>query len=167
MFEVDTKIKTRRVEIEPPRPDNFDFDFTFLPGVTQLSEVFRYTADLKVVELQNLSSCYNFNYTATTNNTLNFVTCNSGPSIISGITSGNTGTICVQGGTFPVFSNPTGATTNSTTSCGSAFSVYINGLYIGDDLDVIQVNDGDSVLIKAYKTLITQTSVIKTVAYFV
>jgi hypothetical protein len=167
MFEVDTKIKTRRVEIEPPRPDNFDFDFTFLSGVTQLSEVFRYTADLKVVELQNLSSCYNFNYTATTNNTLNFVTCNSGPSIISGITSGNTGTVCVQGGTFPVFSNPTGATTNSTTSCGSAFSVYINGLYIGDDLDVIQVNDGDSLLIKVYKSLITQTSVIKTVAYFV
>jgi hypothetical protein len=87
MFEVDTKVKSKRVEIEPPRPDNFDFDFTFLPGVTQLSEVIRYTADLKVVELQNLTNCYNFSYTSNTSNTLFFTPCGGGPATVSGITS--------------------------------------------------------------------------------
>ena len=167
MFEVDTKVKSRRVEIEPPRPDNFDFDFTFLSGVTQLSEVFRYTADLKVVELENLTNCYNFSYTSNTSNTLFFTPCGGGPATVSGITSGSSSSYCVQGGTTPTFSNPTGVTTNSTTSCGNAFSVFINGLYVGDDLPTIQVNDGDTLVVKVYKKLISETSVIKTVAYLV
>ena len=167
MFEVDTKVKSKRVEIEPPRPDNFDFDFTFLPGVTQLSEVIRYTADLKVVELQNLTNCYNFSYTSNTSNTLFFTPCGGGPATVSGITIGSSSSYCVQGGTTPTFSNPTGVTTNSTTSCGNAFSVFINGLYVGDDLPTIQVNDGDTLVVKVYKKLISETSVIKTVAYLV
>ena len=167
MFEVDTKVKSRRVEIEPPRPDNFDLDFTFLPGVTQLSEVIRYTADLKVVELENLTNCYNFSYTSNTSNTLFFTPCGGGPATVSGITSGSSSSYCVQGGTTPTFSNPTGVTTNSTTSCGNAFSVFINGLYVGDDLPTIQVNDGDTLVVKVYKKLISETSVIKTVAYLV
>lgn len=167
MFEVDTKVKSRRVEIEPPRPDNFDLDFTFLPEVTQLSEVFRYTADLKVVELENLTNCYNFSYTSNTSNTLFFTPCGGGPATVSGITSGSSSSYCVQGGTTPTFSNPTGVTTNSTTSCADAFSVFVNGLFLGDNLQTIQVNDGDTVVVKAFKKLVNETAKIKTVAYLV
>lgn len=167
MFEVDTKVKSRRVEIEPPRPDNFDLDFTFLPGVTQLSEVFRYTADLKIVELENLTNCYNFSYTSNTSNTLFFTPCGGGPATVSGITSGSSSSYCVQGGTTPTFSNPTGVTTNSTTSCADAFSVFVNGLFLGDNLQTIQVNDGDTVVVKAFKKLVNETAKIKTVAYLV
>jgi len=167
MFEVDTKVKSKRVEIEPPRPDNFDLDFTFLPGVTQLSEVFRYTADLKVVELENLTNCYNFSFTSNTTNTLFFTQCGGGPATVSGITSGTSQSYCVQGGTTPTFSNPTGVTTNSTTSCADAFSVFVNGLFLGDNLQTIQVNDGDTVVVKAFKKLVNDTAKIKTVAYLV
>lgn len=167
MLEVSTKRTSKRVEIEPPRPDNFDFNFTFLPGITQLSEVFRYSADLKVVGKENLITCYNFLFTANTSNTLYFTPCSSAPSIVSGITSGTTSTYCVQGGTFPTFSNPTGVTTNSTTSCGDAFSVYINGNYVGDDVPVIQINNGDTLVINANKELINDVAEIKTVAYLV
>ena len=56
MFEVDTKTRGRRVTPQPPRPNNFDLNLTFVVGVTQLTEVFRYTADLKVGEMDNVSS---------------------------------------------------------------------------------------------------------------
>jgi hypothetical protein len=56
MFEVDTKVKGRYVKIDPPRPNFFNLDLTFLSGVTQLSEVFRYTADLKVNSTDNVDS---------------------------------------------------------------------------------------------------------------
>jgi len=56
MFEVDTKTRGRRVTPQPPRPNNFDLNLTFLSGVTQLSEVYRYTVDLKVGEMTNVSS---------------------------------------------------------------------------------------------------------------
>ena len=138
-----------------------------MPGITQLSEVFRYSADLKVVGKENLITCYNFLFTANTSNTLYFTPCSSAPSIVSGITSGTTSTYCVQGGTFPTFSNPTGVTTNSTTSCGDAFSVYINGNYVGDDVPVIQINNGDTLVINANKELINDVAEIKTVAYLV
>lgn len=168
MFEVDTLNKSRRVVVEPPRPDNFDLDLTFVPGVTSLSEVFRYTVDLKVTSLENLTSCYNFSFTSNTSNSLNFISCNGIPSSVSGITSGTSSTYCVQGGTTPTFSNSTGVTISTTSSvCGDAFSVYINNNYVGDNLPVIQINDGDTLVINAFKKLITGTSVIKTTAYLV
>jgi hypothetical protein len=143
-------------------------DLTFLPGVTTLSEVFRYTVDLKVSGVENLVSCYNFSFTSNTSNNLNFTGCNGIPISISGITSGASSTYCVQGGTIPSFSNPTGVTISTTSSvCNDSFSVFINGNYVGDNLSVIQINDGDTLVVNAFKKLITQTSVIKTVAYLV
>jgi hypothetical protein len=56
MFEVDTKTRGRRVTPQPPRPNNFDLNLTFVSGVTQLSEVYRYTVDLKIGEMNNVSS---------------------------------------------------------------------------------------------------------------
>jgi len=56
MFEVDTKVRGRNVKPQPPRPNYFDLNLTFVVGVTQLTEVFRYTADLKVGEIDNVSS---------------------------------------------------------------------------------------------------------------
>jgi hypothetical protein len=56
MFEVDTKTRGRRVTPQPPRPNNFDLNLTFVSGVTQLSEVYRYTVDLKIGEMDNVSS---------------------------------------------------------------------------------------------------------------
>jgi hypothetical protein len=56
MFEVDTKVRGRRVTPQPPRPNSFDYNLIFVNGVTQLSEVIRYTVDLKVGEIDNVSS---------------------------------------------------------------------------------------------------------------
>lgn len=56
LFETEDKVKTRKVEIEPQRPNNFDLDLLFITGNTQLTEVFRYTVDLKTTELSNISS---------------------------------------------------------------------------------------------------------------
>ena len=166
LFEVDTRTKSKRVNIEPSRPDNFDLDLLFVSGNTQLTEVFRYSVDLKVTEQQNLINCYNATYSAITNTNLTYTNC-SGNIVTSGLTTGNTSTICVKGGTIPSFSNVTGATYTTSTSCASGYSVYINGNYVGDDLDIIQINDGDTFLITVYKNDITKDAVIKTVAYLV
>jgi hypothetical protein len=56
MFEVDTKVRGRKVTPQPPRPNSFDYNLIFVNGVTQLSEVIRYTVDLKVGEIDNVSS---------------------------------------------------------------------------------------------------------------
>ena len=166
LFETEARNTSKRVKIEPPRPNNFDLDLLFVVGNNQLSEVFRYSADLKVTEQQNLINCYNATYTAITNTNLTYTNC-SGNIVTSGLTTGNTNTICVKGGTIPSFSNVTGATYTTSTSCASGYSVYINGNYVGDDLDTIQINDGDTLLITAYKNDITKDAVIKTVAYLV
>jgi len=166
MFEVDTKTRGRKVTPQPPRPNSFDLDLTFVSGVTQLSEVFRYTADLKVTEQQNLTNCYNATYTAITNTNLTYTNC-SGTVVTSALTTGNTNTICVKGGTVPSFSNATGATYNTGLSCATGYSVYINGNYVGDDLELIQINDGDTLSITVYKNDNTKTSTIKTTAYLV
>jgi hypothetical protein len=166
MFEVDTKTRGRKVTPQPPRPNSFDLDLTFVSGVTQLSEVFRYTADLKVTEQQNLTNCYNTTYTAITNTNLTYTNC-SGTVVTSALTIGNTNTICVKGGTVPSFSNATGATYSTGLSCATGYSVYINGNYVGDDLELIQINDGDTLSITAYKNDNTKTSTIKTTAYLV
>ena len=166
MFEVDTKTRGRKVTPQPPRPNSFDLDLTFVSGVTQLSEVFRYTADLKVTEQQNLTNCYNATYTAITNTNLTYTNC-SGAVVTSALTIGNTNTICVKGGTVPSFSNVTGATYSTGLSCGTGYSVYINGNYVGDDLELIQINDGDTLSVTVYKNDNTKTSTIKTTAYLV
>jgi hypothetical protein len=166
MFEVDTKTRGRKVTPQPPRPNSFDLDLTFVSGVTQLSEVFRYTADLKVTEQQNLTNCYNATYTAITNTNLTYTNC-SGTVVTSALTTGNTNTICVKGGTVPSFSNATGATYNTGLSCATGYSVYINGNYVGDDLELIQINDGDTLSVTVYKNDNTKTSTIKTTAYLV
>ena len=166
MFEVDTKTRGRKVTPQPPRPNSFDLDLTFVSGVTQLSEVFRYSADLKVTEQQNLTNCYNATYTAITNTNLTYTNC-SGTVVTSALTIGNTNTICVKGGTVPSFSNVTGATYSTGLSCGTGYSVYINGNYVGDDLELIQINDGDTLSVTVYKNDNTKTSTIKTTAYLV
>jgi hypothetical protein len=56
LFETEDKVKTKKVNTQPPRPDNFDLDLLFITGNTQLTEVFRYTVDLKTTELTNVSS---------------------------------------------------------------------------------------------------------------
>ena len=166
MFEVDTKTRGKKVTPQPPRPNSFDLDLTFVSGVTQLSEVFRYTADLKITEQQNLTNCYNATYTAITTTNLTYTNC-SGTIITSALTIGNTNTICVKGGTVPSFSNVTGATYSTGLSCGTGYSVYINGNYVGDDLELIQINDGDTLSVTVYKNDNTKTSTIKTTAYLV
>jgi hypothetical protein len=166
LFETETRTRSRKVNTQPPRPDNFDLDLLFVVGNNQLSEVFRYSVDLKVTEQQNLINCYNATYSAITNTNLTYINC-SGNVVTSGLTTGNTSTICVKGGTIPSFSNVTGATYTTSTSCASGYSVYINGNYVGDDLDIIQINDGDTLLISVYKNDITKDAVIKTVAYLV
>ncbi len=98
MLEVDTKTKSRKVKIEPPRPKSFDLDLLFVSGNTQLNEVFRYTVDLNVTTLENVSS----------------------------------------------------------------YSVFINNNYLGDDLPVIQITDGDTLKVIVTKTDNTKQSVIKT-----
>ena len=53
---MDTKIRKRKAKIEPPRTNNFDLSITFLSGVTQLSEVFNYTADIIIQSTDNVTS---------------------------------------------------------------------------------------------------------------
>lgn len=103
MFEVDTKKTNKRVVINPPKPNFFDLDLTFVTGVTQINEVFRYTADLKVKDTENISS----------------------------------------------------------------YSVFINNNYVGDDLDVIQITDGDTLRVDVIKIDNTLVSVINTTSFLV
>ena len=56
MFEVDFKTKARYAKGDPKRPNFFDLNINFITGQTQLSEVFRYTADLKVNSTDNVDS---------------------------------------------------------------------------------------------------------------
>jgi hypothetical protein len=103
MFEVDPINKSRKAKIQPPRPDNFDLDILFVSGNTQLSEVFRYTADIVVESTSNIST----------------------------------------------------------------YSIFINGNFVGSDLEKIQINDGDTLVINVTKIDSSQESIIKTVAYLV
>lgn len=54
LYEVETGNKSRRVKKEPSNPQNFDFDILFREGVTQLSEVYNYTADISILETENV-----------------------------------------------------------------------------------------------------------------
>jgi hypothetical protein len=163
MLEVDTFNRSKRVKIEPPRPDNFDLDLLFVSGNTQLNEVFRYSADLKITEVSNTTNCYNINYSAITNTNLTYTNC-SGTTTTLSLSPGNTGTVCLKGGTTPSFSNITGATFTDGVSCASGYSVFINNNYIGDDLDLIQITNGDTLKIIVYKEDSTKETIIKTKA---
>lgn len=101
MLEVDTKTRKKKITIEPSRPDNFDLDITFVSGITQLSEVFKYTCDLNVQNTSNIES----------------------------------------------------------------YSVYINNNYVGDDLNKIQITNGDTLKIIVIKQDINTTATIKTVSF--
>jgi hypothetical protein len=166
MFEVDTKVKGRNVKIEPPRPNNFDLDLVFVSGNTQLTEVFRYTVDLKINEIENVSNCYNLTYSATANSNLTYTNC-TGTVTTTSLVSGDTSTICVKGGSTTLFSNPSGVTYNEGSNCVTGYSVYINGNYVGDNLTTIQINDGDTLLINVVKEDNTKPAIIKTTAFLV
>jgi len=56
MFEVDTKVRIKKVINNPPSPNFFDLNIELVSGITQISEVFRYTADIKVENTINISS---------------------------------------------------------------------------------------------------------------
>ena len=56
LYEVDTSKKSRRAEKQPENPENFDFDIIFREGLTELSEVYRYTVDLSVLDTDNVDS---------------------------------------------------------------------------------------------------------------
>jgi hypothetical protein len=166
LFEIDELKKSRRVKIEPPRPDNFDLDFLFISGNTQLNEVFRYDADIVIDSVTNAINCYNVEYTSTTSNTLNYVNC-SGITISGVTTPGSQGSICVKSSTSPYFTISSGGTLNSTTSCSSSYSVFINNNYLGDNLSKIQISNGDTLKIIVYKDNPNEESIIKATAFLV
>jgi hypothetical protein len=89
LFETETRNTSRRVKLEPSRPDNFDLDLLFVAGNNQLSEVFRYTVDLKVTELENVSSYdvfINSNYVGTDLTTIQI---NDGDTFLITVTKAN------------------------------------------------------------------------------
>jgi hypothetical protein len=166
LFEFDTKKRGRKVEIEPARPDSFDLDLLFVSGVTQLNEVFRYTADITINETTNLVNCYQTTYSSITNNTLTYINC-SGTTTTVSTSIGGSGNICVKSSTSPSFSNTTGGTFSEGVSCASSYSVFINNNYLGDNVSTIQINDGETLKVIVYKDDITQNSIIKTKAVLV
>ena len=103
MFEVDPLNKSKKVNIQPPRPDTFDLNLLFVSGNTQLSEVFRYTADIKIQNTKNVNT----------------------------------------------------------------YSVFINGNFVGSDLEIIQINDGDTLVVEVTKTNPLGESTINTIAHLV
>jgi hypothetical protein len=162
MFEVDTRSRGRKVKIEPPRPDNFDLDFLFVSGNTELVEVMRYDADILVDSATNIINCFSAEYSSITNNNLIYTNC-SGTTITLPTVSGNSGTVCVKSSTQPYFSNTSGGTITATDSCANGYSVFINNNFYGDNLSIIQVNNGDVLKIVVYKEDVTKESIIKTV----
>jgi len=162
MFEVDTRTKSRRVKIEPPRPDNFDLDFLFISGNTELVEVMRYDADIVIDSATNITNCFSIGYSSITNNNLVYTNC-SGSTVTLPTLSGNSGTVCVKSSTQPYFTISSGGTITPTTSCSVGYSVFINNNFYGDNLSLIQVNNGDVLKIVVYKEDITKESIIKTI----
>jgi len=166
MFEVDVLNKNRKVNPQPPRPDSFDLDLLFVSGVTELNEVFRYTADITINGTTNLINCYETTYSSITNNTLSYINC-SGDTTVTFTNVGDSGTICVKSSTLPSFVNTTGGVFSEGGSCASSYSVFINNNYLGDNVPKIQINDGDTLKIIVYKDDLTQNSIIKTKAVLV
>lgn len=161
LFEFTRSKKNKKTKIEPANPSNFDLDFTFVSGNTQLIEVFRYDADITVDSIINLTNCYNITYSSITNNTLNYTNC-SGNTVTLPTNSGDSGTVCVKSDTTPTFNNTTGGTITYGESCTSSYSVYINNNYLGDNISVIQISTGDTLKIIVYKENPNLSSIIKT-----
>lgn len=161
LFEFPGIKKNKKAKIEPSNPTNFDLDFTFVSGNTQLVEVFRYDADITVDSIVNLTNCFELSYSSITNNSLSYTDC-SGSLITIPTNSGDSGTICVKSLTQPSFSVTSGGTFTEGVSCTSSYSVYINNNYIGDNISVIQISNGDTLKIIAFKDDITKESIIKT-----
>jgi hypothetical protein len=166
LFEVDLLNKGRKSIIEPPNPDQFDLDFLFVSGNTQLNEVFRYSADLSVDSVTNVTNCYNTIYSSITNNTLTYTNCGGSTTSLS-TNSGDSGQICVKSSTVPSFSITSGGTLSYGDSCSTNYSVYINNNYLGDNTQLIQITNGDTLKIIVYKEDPTQPSIIKTTAKLV
>ena len=161
LFEFESFKKGKRVNIEPSNPTDFLLDFTFVTGNTQLIEVFRYDANIVVNGIENIINCFSSEYSSTTVNTLNYINCSGTPITLS-TSIGGSGTVCVKSGTVPYFTNTTGGTLTSTTSCADGYSVFINNNYVGDNVNVIQINSGDTLKIIVYKDNPLLESVIKT-----
>lgn len=161
LFEFDARPKKKKVNIEPPNPDTFNLDFIFVSGNTQLIDVFKYTADIIVENTTNLTNCFTTIYSSITNNVLTYTNCTGGTTTIN-TNSGDSGNICVKSSTQPVFTNTTGGTLTYTTSCASGYSVFINNNFYGDDVSLIQINNGDTLKIIAYKDNVSNESIIKT-----
>ena len=161
LFEFETDRRSKRVKIEPPNPNSFDLDLTFVTGNTQLNEVFRYDANIIITGTENVLTCFSLDYSSTTNNNLIYNDCNGNPiSIPTSI--GDSGSVCSKSGTVPYFTNITGGTLTTTTSCANGYSVFINNNYVGDNVDVIQISSGDTLKIIVYKDNPLLESVIKT-----
>jgi hypothetical protein len=161
LFEFTTNNRRKKVVIEPSNPTNFNLDFTFVTGNTQLIEVFRYDADIVVDSIVNLDNCFSTVYSSITNNTLTYTDC-TGVVTTLPTSSGDTGTICVKSSTLPSFAVSSGGTLTEGSSCASSYSVYINNNYIGDNVPVIQINNGDTLKIIAFKDNPLENSIIKT-----
>ncbi len=161
LFEFESGRKSKRVKIEPPNPNTFDLDLTFVSGNTELSEVFRYDANIIVTGTENVISCFSLDYSSSTINTLNYTNC-SGNSVTVSTTVGNSGSICSKSGTVPYFTNVTGGTLTDTTSCANGYSVFINNNYVGDNVGVIQISSGDTLKVVVYKDNPSLQSIIKT-----
>ena len=81
--------------------------------------------------------------------------------------SGSQGSVCVKSSTSPYFAVPSGGTINTTSSCSSSYSVFINNNYLGDNLPTIQISNGDVLKIIVYKDDPNQESIIKTRSFLV
>ena len=57
MYEVPLLNKARKVEPQPENPNEFPVDLLFVSGNTELSEIFRYTADIFLERTDNVETC--------------------------------------------------------------------------------------------------------------
>lgn len=56
MFEVSNQTKSRKAEINPPRPNEFDVNIQFLNGNTSVHETFNYMVDLELESTNNVDT---------------------------------------------------------------------------------------------------------------
>lgn len=56
IFEVDNSRKNKKREVFPKNPDEFPFNFRFVPGITGLTTPMEFTADMNVVSTNNINS---------------------------------------------------------------------------------------------------------------
>jgi hypothetical protein len=56
LFETGSTDRKRKVASRHPNPQNYDFDILFREGITGLSETYRYTFDISVLNTENINS---------------------------------------------------------------------------------------------------------------